>query len=155
MRFNNNDNYGFILYQDALNDMFSFHKGQVDKCGEPYYLHPLRIAAHFQELNDADAAIVACLHDLVEDTSCSLGYLEDRYPESIVDAVDAITRREGEQYKQYIRRCIKNDIARRVKKQDVLDNLRPDRTWKDAPLSRYYWTLAAIDGTSRGVREKF
>lgn len=155
MRFNDNDNYGFILYQDALNDMFSFHEGQVDKCGEPYYLHPLRIAAHFQELNDADATIVACLHDLVEDTACSLGYLEDRYPESIVDAVDAITRREGEQYKQYIRRCVKNDIARRVKKQDVLDNLRPDRTWKNAPLERYYWTLAAIDGTNRGVREKF
>ena len=78
MRFNDNDNYGFILYQDALNDMFSFHEGQIDKCGEPYYLHPLRIAAHFQELNDADAAIVACLHDLVEDTICSLVYLEDR-----------------------------------------------------------------------------
>lgn len=155
MRFNDNDNYGFILYQDALNDMFSFHERQVDKCGEPYYLHPLRIAAHFQELNDADAAIVACLHDLVEDTSCSLEYLEDRYPESIVDAVDAITRRKEEQYKQYIRRCVKNDIARRVKKQDVLDNLRPDRTWKDAPLSRYYWTLAAIDGTERGIREQF
>lgn len=155
MRFNDNDNYGFVLYQDALKDMFNFHYGQIDKCGEPYYLHPLRIAAHFQELNDADAAIVSCLHDVVEDTYCSLGYLEDRYPETIVDAVDAITRREGEQYKQYIRRCIKNDIARRVKKQDVLDNLRPDRTWKDAPLSRYYWTLAAIDGTNRGVREKF
>lgn len=155
MRFNDNGNYGFILYQDALNDMFSFHEGQVDKCGEPYYLHPLRIAAHFQELNDADAAIVACLHDLVEDTSCSFEYLEDRYPESIVDAVDAITRRKEEQYKQYIRRCVKNDIARRVKKQDVLDNLRTDRMWKDAPLSRYYWTLGAIDGTNRGVREQF
>lgn len=155
MRFNDNGNYGFVLYQDALNDMFSFHEGQVDKCGEPYYLHPLRIAAHFQELNDADAAIVACLHDLVEDTSCSLEYLEDRYPESIVDAVDAITRRKEEQYKQYIRRCVKDDIARRVKKQDVLDNLRPDRTWKDAPFSRYYWTLAAIDGTERGIREQF
>lgn len=155
MRFNDNDNYGFLLYQDALNDMFSFHKGQVDKCGEPYYLHPLRIAAHFQELNDADAAIVACLHDLVEDTSCSLVYLEDRYPESIVDAVDAITRRENETYKSYMRRMVKNDIARRVKRQDILDNLRPERVWKDAPYSRYYWGLALIDGTDRGIREQF
>ena len=144
MQFNDNDNYGFILYQDALNDMFSFHKRQVDKCGESYYLHPLRIAAHFQELNDADAAIVACLHDLVEDTSCSLGYLEDRYPESIVDAVDAITRRENETYKSYMRRMVKNDIARRVKRQDILDNLRPERVWKDAPLERYCRSLAWI-----------
>lgn len=155
MYFNDEDNLGFHLYREALNDMFDFHRGQVDKCGEPYYLHPLRIAAHFQELNDADGAIVAALHDLIEDTVCTFTYLEYHYPDYIIDAVDAITRRENEQYKQYIRRCIKNDIARRVKKQDVLDNLRPDRTWKDAPLSRYYWTLAAIDGTERGVREQY
>lgn len=144
MRFNDNDNYGFILYQDALNDMFSFHKGQIDKCGEPYYLHPLRIAAHFQELNDADAAIVACLHDLVEDTACSLGYLEDRYPESIVDAVDAITRHKEETYRQYIKRLCHNDIARKVKIQDIKDNLRKDRLWVDAPIDRYYRALGWI-----------
>lgn len=155
MRFNDKDNYGFILYQDALSDMFSFHKGQVDKCGEPYYLHPLRIAAHFQELNDADGAIVGLCHDLPEDTCCSLEYLDNRYPEHIVDAIDAITRRKNETYKQYIRRCIKNPIARRVKKQDILDNLRPDRVWKDAPFSRYYWALGAIDAIERGIRESF
>lgn len=154
MYFNDEDNLGFHLYHEALSDMFDFHRGQVDKCGEPYYLHPLRIAAHFQELNDADAAIVSCLHDLVEDTTCSLGYLEDRYPESIVDAVDAITRREGETYKRYCRRCVKNDIARRVKRQDVVDNLRPDRVWSNAPYSRYYWCLALIDGYDRGISEK-
>lgn len=144
MRFNDNDNYGFVLYQDALNDMFSFHERQVDKCGEPYYLHPLRIAAHFQELNDADAAIVACLHSLVEDTSCSLGYLEDRYPEGIVDAVDAITRREDETYRQYIKRLCRNDIARRVKVEDIKDNLRSERIFTGAPLDRYYRTLGWI-----------
>ena len=144
MRFNDNDNYGFVLYQDALSDMFSFHERQVDKCGKPYYLHPLRIAAHFQELNDADAAIVSCLHDLVEDTSCSLGYLEDRYPESIVDAVDAITRREDETYRQYIKRLCHNDIARRVKVEDIKDNLRPERIFMGAPLDRYYRTLGWI-----------
>lgn len=144
MRFNDNGNYGFILYQDALNDMFSFHKWQVDKCGEPYYLHPLRIAAYFQELNDAEAAIVACLHDLVKDTACSLGYLEDRYPESIVDAVDAITRREEETYRQYIKRLCHNNIARKVKIQDIKDNLRKDRLWVDAPIDRYYRALGWI-----------
>ena len=144
MRFNDNDNYGFVLYQDALNDMFSFHERQVDKCGEPCYLHPLRIAAHFQELNDADAAIVACLYNLVEDTSCSLGYLEDRYPEVIVDAVDAITRREDETYRQYIKRLCHNDIARRVKVEDIEDNLRSERIFTGAPLDRYYRTLGWI-----------
>ena len=123
--------------------------------GAEYARHWWRMYCEHQNTDDADAAIVACLHDLVEDTSCSLVYLEDRYPESIVDAVDAITRRENETYKSYMRRMVKNDIARRVKRQDILDNLRPERVWKDAPYSRYYWGLALIDGTNRGVREKF
>lgn len=154
MRFCDNDNLGALLYADAFDLALQAHKNQVDKCGEPYFLHPMRIAAYFQELDDADAAIVALLHDVVEDTWVSLGFLEDRFPENIVDAVDAITRRDGEQYKQYIRRCIQNDIARRVKKQDVLDNLRPGRRWRNAPLSRYYWTLAAIEGYEWSVHEK-
>lgn len=154
MRFCDNNNLGALLYVDAFDLALQAHKNQVDKCGEPYFLHPMRIAAYFQGLDDADAAIVALLHDIVEDTWVSLGFLEDRFPENIVDAVDAITRRKDEQYKQYVRRCIQNDIARRVKKQDVLDNLRLDRMWRDAPLSRYYWTLAAIEGYERNAREK-
>lgn len=154
MRFNDENNLGFHLYREALSDMFDFHRGQVDKCGEPYYLHPLRIAAHFQELNDADGAIVAALHDLIEDTVCTFTYLEYHYPDYIIDAVDAITRRENETYKSYMRRMVKNDIARRVKRQDILDNLRPERVWKDAPYSRYYWGLALIDGYDRGLREQ-
>ena len=148
MRFCENNNLGVKLYRDALDLAADAHQGQVDKCGEPYYLHPLRIAAHFQELNDADAAIVACLHDLVEDTSCSLEYLEDRYSESIVDAVDAITRREGEQYKQYLKRCCENDAARQVKKEDIQDNLLDIRlyTWPEAPIKRYYDGLCIIKG---------
>lgn len=152
MRFCDNDNLGALLYVDAFDLALQAHKNQVDKCGEPYFLHPMRIAAYFQELDDADAAIVGLLHDVVEDTWISLDFLEDRFPEKIVDAVDAITRRKNEQYKAYVRRCIQNDIARRVKKQDVLDNLRPNRMWRDAPLERYYRALAWIqayelDGT--------
>ena len=66
-----------------------------------------------------------------------------------------MTRRENETYKSYMRRMVKNNIARRVKRQDILDNLRPERVWKDAPYSRYYWGLALIDGTDRGIREQF
>lgn len=155
MRFCENNGLGAELYRDAFDLALSAHKEQRDKTGHDYFEHPLRVSAPFLESGDAEAAIVALLHDTVEDTWVTLGFLEDRFPEEIVDAVDAITRRENETYKQYVRRLVKNPIARKVKKQDVLDNLRPDRTWKDAPISRYYWTLAAIDGTERGVREQY
>lgn len=146
MRFCNNDNLGALLYIDAFDLALQAHKNQVDKCGEPYFLHPMRIAAHFQELDDADAAIVAALHDTVEDSWVTLEYLEDRFPSYIVDAVDALTRREGETYRQYIKRLCRNDIARRVKVEDIKDNLRPERMFVGAPLGRYYRALGWIRG---------
>lgn len=149
MTFTDNDNYGFELYRAALDDMFFFHKNQLDKNGEPYYLHPMRVSQYFVMRNKAVEAVVSLLHDVIEDTACTLGYLEDRYPEEIVDAVDAITRRDGETYKSYVRRCVKNPVAMNVKKQDVIDNLRPERMCYRIPLDRYYWTLGIIDGLER------
>lgn len=146
MRFCENNNLGIKLYRDALDLAADAHQGQVDKSGNDYFEHPFRVSTPFIQSGDATAAIVSLLHDCVEDTWVTLGFLEDRFPDEIVDAVDALTRREDETYRQYIRKCIKNPLARRVKKQDILDNLRPERMFKDAPLERYYWALAAIRG---------
>lgn len=132
--------------QIALIDAFCFHDNQKDKNNDIYYKHPLAVAGYFLQERDIEAAVVAILHDLVEDTPVTMDYIYMNYPTPIASAVDAITRREEETYKQYIRRCIKNPLARRVKKQDVLDNLRPERMFKDAPLERYYWALATIRG---------
>lgn len=146
MRFCDNDNLGALLYIDAFDLALQAHKNQVDKCGEPYFLHPMRIAAHFQELNDADAAIVALLHDVVEETWVSLGFLEDRFPENIVDAVDALTRRKNETYRMYIKRLCSNELARKVKIADIEDNLSPMRLFEGAPIMRYYKALGWIKG---------
>ena len=137
--------YEHYLYR-AILDVICFHKPQKDKNGDNYYKHPLAVAGYFFQERDIEAAIVALLHDLVEDTPVTMDYIYNQYPTSIAKAVDDITRREEETYRRYVKRCIKNPLARRVKKQDVLDNLRPERMFKDAPLERYYRTLAAIQG---------
>ena len=152
MNFEDNSGLGLQLYMEALKDMEYFHRNQYDKSGYPYFLHPLRVASTFVEENDASAAIVGLLHDIVEDTNCTVGYIEDRYPEEIVEAVEAITRNDSETYKQYVKRCCKNSIARKVKEADVFDNLRPERSWGQAPLERYWWTIGYIDCINR--REK-
>ena len=41
------------------------HQGQVDKGGNPYILHPLRLM--FSRRNE-DERICAVLHDVIEDT---------------------------------------------------------------------------------------
>lgn len=149
MHFDENNGYGIALLTSALNDANIFHRTQVDKNGVPYLRHPMRVAGHFMAQDRVEETIVALLHDVIEDTDCSMGILSDSYPEAIVDAVDAITRRYNETYRQYIKRCCENDIARAVKRQDILDNLRPERRLSNSMFERYYWALGYIDSVYR------
>jgi hypothetical protein len=96
------------------------HEGQVDKGGQPYILHPLRVM--FSRRSEAER-ICAVLHDVVEDTDISLDYLRDQgFSEEVLSALDALTRRDGETYDEYISRIVKNKIASHVKLCDLCDN---------------------------------
>lgn len=67
--------------------------------------------------------MAAVLHDVVEDSSVTLGDLRaEGFPESVVDAVEALTKRQGESYEEFILRAAANAIARTVKPADLLDN---------------------------------
>ncbi|MDB4311842.1 hypothetical protein N9937_00290 [bacterium] len=70
----------------------------------------------------------AYLHDVVEDTDVTLeDLLWSRIPKSVVTAVDAITKRDGETRKQYLLRVIENPIALIVKIADTEANLDASR----------------------------
>ena len=75
-----------------------------------------------------EAQIVALLHDTVEDTGVTLDYLARYFSVSIVDAVDALTKRKGETLEQSIARVRANELARLVKHADIADNTDPERT---------------------------
>jgi (p)ppGpp synthase/HD superfamily hydrolase len=97
------------------------HAGQVDKAGAPYILHPLRVML---TLGTLEERIVAVLHDVVEDTDWTFDRLRiEGFAESVLEALDAVTRREGESYEDFVRRAAKNPIGRTVKRADLLDNL--------------------------------
>ncbi len=100
------------------------HYGQVDKAGRPYIEHVERVTAAV----GLDAAPAACLHDLVEDTHVTLdGLAAGGFCTATLAAVDALTRRDGESYRDYIDRLATNAIARAVKLADLRDNLDPRR----------------------------
>jgi hypothetical protein len=104
------------------------HKNQVDKAGQPYILHPLRVML----MLDADETrIAAVLHDTVEDCGLEIGLIKQRFGPAIADAVDALTRREGESYTDFIERCGANDIARAVKWADLCDNMKLERLGRE------------------------
>jgi guanosine-3',5'-bis(diphosphate) 3'-pyrophosphohydrolase len=101
------------------------HAGQTDKGGAPYILHPLRV---MMRVEGDDVRIAAVLHDLVEDTEWTLEALRaEGFDGSVVDAIDGLTRRDGEAYLDFCRRAAANEIARAVKLADLEDNLDPAR----------------------------
>lgn len=97
------------------------HGDQKDKAGEPYILHPLRLMLR---LKDKDAMIVAVLHDVIEDSYFDFAFLESQgFDKSILKAVEAITKRGNEPYHDFIERLSFNDLAVKVKIEDLKDNL--------------------------------
>jgi (p)ppGpp synthase/HD superfamily hydrolase len=97
------------------------HRGQCDKSGQPYILHPLRVMFRCQT---DDQRIVAVLHDVVEDTPTTFEDLRNRgFSEEILAALDCVTKREGESYEQFVERAAANPIARQVKLADLEDNM--------------------------------
>jgi (p)ppGpp synthase/HD superfamily hydrolase len=96
------------------------HAGQVDKAGAPYILHPLRVMS---QVASNEGRIAAVLHDTVEDTGLELGLIRKRFGAIVAEAVDALTRRDGESYSAFIERCRVNEIARAVKIADLTDNM--------------------------------
>ena len=98
------------------------HHGQVDKAGAPYFAHPARV---FAALDDPLARCVAYLHDVVEDCpGWTLARLaEEGMPRAVVAAVDALTKRAGEDNEAYLARVLANPLAVRVKIADLRDNM--------------------------------
>lgn len=122
------------------------HAEQVDKAGEPYILHVLRVMLR---MRTEEERIVAALHDVVEDTNWSLGDLHAQgFGEAVLDAVDALTRRDDEGYSDYIDRVALNPLATAVKLADLADNLDPSRSISAHPSlrERYHRALATLNG---------
>lgn len=110
------------------------HKGQLDKGGSPYILHPLRLM--FAMHNETEK-ICAVLHDVIEDTEITLDYLRNEgFSEEVLYALDALTRRNAETYDEFIRRIIKNKIASNVKLADLNDNMDLSRI--NSPTQKDY-----------------
>ncbi|WP_423214504.1 GTP pyrophosphokinase [Streptococcus equinus] len=96
------------------------HKGQVDKAGAPYILHPETVASF---VTKDDEKIVAYLHDVIEDTPCQLRDLENAgFSSEIIKAVDLLTRKTGQSYKQYLKLVKTNELSRVVKLADLKHN---------------------------------
>ena len=104
----------------AMKLCFEAHKDQVDKSGVPYVFHPFHLA---EQMEDETTAVVALLHDVVEDTDYTLDDLREMgFSDETVDAIALMTHAEDVPYMDYVREIKKNPIARAVKMADLRHN---------------------------------
>ncbi|MEO0681971.1 MAG: bifunctional (p)ppGpp synthetase/guanosine-3',5'-bis(diphosphate) 3'-pyrophosphohydrolase, partial [Pseudomonadota bacterium] len=80
-----------------LNEAYVFgaraHAGQTRASGEPYFNHPVEVAAILAELRLDDASIAtALLHDTIEDTPATYDEVGARFGGEIADLVEGVTK---------------------------------------------------------------
>ena len=69
------------------------HHDQKRESGEPYITHPLTVAYILLELGmDTDTICAALLHDVVEDTDCTLEQLQKQFGSDVSMLVDGVTK---------------------------------------------------------------
>ena len=113
------------------------HAGQVDKAGQPYILHPLRLML---KMKTEEQQIIAVLHDILEDTDATVvDLISLGFSPNIIDAIQALTRHEGESRIEAAWRAVRNPLAREVKLADVTDNMDISRIHQ--PTERDYLRL--------------
>jgi len=122
------------------------HAGQIDKAGAPYVFHPLRLMLAVKSPFERMAAV---LHDVVEDTPMTLADLQNEgFPQEVLGAVDALTKRGHESRIEAANRAAVNPIARVVKLADVTDNMDLSRianpTEKDFARLKEYEQVKAL-----------
>ena len=126
--------------------------GQVDKNGEPYILHPIRVML---AMPSEVGRIVGVLHDVLKDSRrWSIEMIGTRgFATNVTETLRLLTREPGTEYTAYIDAIANSGdgVAREVKIQDILDNLRPERI-RRLPIpdrrrleSRYLHALCLLD----------
>lgn len=106
------------------------HAGQFDKSGADYITHPARVAERVRRQGGADEAVAAAwLHDVLEDCDVpSTDLAAAGIPDTVITAVQALTKMDGEAPEDYCARVLANPTALRVKRADIDDNTDPVRT---------------------------
>ncbi len=113
------------LLEKAIGIAVEAHRGKQDRYGAPYILHPLRVMGR---VSTPEEKIVAILHDVVEDTRWTFEDLESNgFPPRIIEALKRLTKQEGEEYEQFVKRSAADPLSRRIKLADLEDNMDVSR----------------------------
>ncbi|MEP2921970.1 bifunctional (p)ppGpp synthetase/guanosine-3',5'-bis(diphosphate) 3'-pyrophosphohydrolase [Sulfitobacter sp.] len=112
------------------------HEGQFRHSGEPYFTHPVAVAAILAEQQLDDKTIItALLHDTIEDTPASYAEVQELFGSDVAELVDGVTKltnlqlnsnetKQAENFRKLFMAMSKDLRVILVKLADRLHNMR-------------------------------
>ena len=139
---NYNPRSNAALIRDAYEYGMRMHEGQFRHSGEPYFTHPIAVAAILTEMRLDDATIItALLHDTIEDTRSTKTEVSTMFGEEIADLVDGVTKltnlelssaqsKQAENFRKLFMAMSRDLRVILVKLADRLHNMRTIRSMR-------------------------
>jgi len=160
------------LIEKAIMFAKKWHGTQMRKTGDhPFYFHPLKVAEMVAERYcKTDVIIAAILHDVVEDSKCTVKMIEKEFNARIAQIVDRLTNKRFENgkhikltFEEMLDRLqeVGDTEALLIKQMDrehnlvTIKGLKPDKRKKMAEESNNYFVkLISIIGDKLGIHGK-
>lgn len=155
------------IVKKALKAATYYHNGQFRKSGEPYVIHPIAVASIAMKQKFTNEIICgALLHDVIEDSECTIGTILDNFGWRIAEIVYALTRqcsnnRKMEPYEILINCYNKSDddvilikLSDRLHNLQTISSLAKEKILKNKQETIKYFLQASIYIENHNIEEQ-